>query len=403
LLGGALVLGYGFANLGVRTGGVPLPLTELVLLPLIALSLSDRHSHPGARVMIPLAVFVGVIALRLVVDYPVYGRDAIRDATTGIEAASLLVGYRAVVRDGVTRWIRRLAVVLLVVMAYGSLYPVRAQLSSISPTVGLQREVPLFGSMAGVAFAVVAAALFFATFTAGWRRVALIGWALGVSAIFQQRSLYLLIPAAVVLLGWATRRSARMLAAVGVALVIGVLAMSTLLPDRLEGRLGPTTPAFVLQHAKTLFGEGGPGKGSIDDRKRWADRTLKEVTRSPATLAFGLGLGPDLTFGFRRGGEVAVRKPHDDYLEILARTGLVGLVTFGWLLAMCVVPIVRRARAGSGDAERLCAWILAAAFVYLGVAAVQPLLSFSYGTVPLFVLLGMGLAAARLEPGGGAP
>ena len=34
-------------------------------------------------------------------------------------------------------------------------------------------------------------------------------------------------------------------------------------------------------------------------------------------------------------------------------------------------------------------------FVYLGIAATQPLLAFPYGTVPLFFIMGMGIAAAR--------
>jgi hypothetical protein len=92
-----------------------------------------------------------------------------------------------------------------------------------------------------------------------------------------------------------------------------------------------------------------------------------------------------------------VRKPHNDYLEVFARTGLIGFALFIWLLVTWIAPIVRKARSGSGEAEKFCAWVLAASAVYLGVAAVQPLLSWPYGTIPLFLLLGMGMGAAKAQ------
>jgi O-antigen ligase len=90
-----------------------------------------------------------------------------------------------------------------------------------------------------------------------------------------------------------------------------------------------------------------------------------------------------------------VRKPHDDYLEVFARTGIVGLALFLWILIAALTPVVRRVRRGDGAEARFCVWILAASCVYLLIAATQPLLAFPYGTVPLFTLLGMGIAAAE--------
>ena len=59
----------------------------------------------------------------------------------------------------------------------------------------------------------------------------------------------------------------------------------------------------------------------------------------------------------------------------------------------------RPLEARDGESERFCAWIVASVITYPRVAASQPLLSFPYGSVPLFFLLGMGLAAAnRLRP-----
>ncbi|MFN2489955.1 MAG: hypothetical protein ABR529_09505, partial [Actinomycetota bacterium] len=164
----------------------------------------------------------------------------------------------------------------------------------------------------------------------------------------------------------------------------------------IEGRRGEVSFSFIEAHARTLLGEEGPVSGTIRGRKEWFALTMDYVTSKPGYIVAGVGLGPDLTFGMLEGDEgQAVRKPHDDYLEVFARTGLIGFILFMWMLLACIIPIARKARSGSGNEERFCAWILAASFVYLGVAGAQPLLSFSYGSVPLFFILGMGVAIAR--------
>jgi hypothetical protein len=53
--------------------------------------------------------------------------------------------------------------------------------------------------------------------------------------------------------------------------------------------------------------------------------------------------------------------------------------------------------------SRLCAWVLAASVIYLGVAATQPYLAFPSGTVPLYFMLGMGLAARDASAFGESP
>jgi O-antigen ligase len=128
----------------------------------------------------------------------------------------------------------------------------------------------------------------------------------------------------------------------------------------------------------------------------------------PSAL-FGVGLGPDLASGFRLAGDVFVRKPHNDYLEILARTGIVGLGLFLWLVGVLVVPLGMAARRSSRLEGRFCAWVLATSVCYFGIANTQPLLAFPYGAVPLFFFLGAGLAvtepviAASARAHGGLP
>jgi hypothetical protein len=183
---------------------------------------------------------------------------------------------------------------------------------------------------------------------------------------------------------------------VSIALVGVVLSFLT--GAGVEGRHGPLTTDFYTEHIRTLFGQQGPSAGTVTAREEWISRTIDRVSESPVYVFFGVGLGPDLAFGFQEPtpeGRVLVRKPHDDFLEVFARTGLVGFVLFLWLLLTPLRAIVRGARGDQGPTGRFCAWILAALVIFLGIAATQPLLAFPHGAVPTFFLLGMGAAAAE--------
>jgi hypothetical protein len=394
LLGGAMTLGYGFANLGVRLGPVPLPITEILLVPLVLLALADARTRVPARTMLPLCLFGALVFIRLLFDYPEHGIFAVRDTTMAVEMFIVAIGYRAVARDGVDSWIGKLRLVLLLVLLVGLLHPWQAQLADIGPKVGLQRAVPLF-DIKGVKFSVVAAGLFFALFFSGWARPLLLGMVAGLVGVFQARTLYLMFPVTIFVLGWASRRLARIVTQYVPALIVGVLLLVWAAGAGIQGSEGEISAEFFSSHARTLIGQEGYKEATIEARGLFFSETLEFATNTPGTLAVGVGLGPDLTFGRWHGNEgQAVRNPHDAYLEVFARTGLVGLTLFLWFLGSMLVPIARRARRASGGNALFCAWSLAAAAVFLGVAAAQPILAFPYGTVPLFFILGMGLAAS---------
>jgi len=396
LLAGAIVLNYGFANIGVAEP-IPLPLTEILLIPLAIVALSDRRYRLSTKLLLPLTLFLGIVAARLIVDYPTYKSLALRDATIAIEAFALVIGYRSLEREGLSTWIIRLRILSLLTLAYASLYPWRDILRHWSPTVGLQRGVPLLGSFEGIQPAVLAATLFFATYSRGMRRVMFVTWGVALIGIYQARALYLVLPLAVAALGWGMRRPVKTILVWGLSLLTGAVILSSLAGVGIQGRVGPLTSNFYAAHFDTLLGGGGPEAGSLDARVNWTWETIAYVRSSPTYIAFGVGLGPDLAFGFLENGERLVRKPHDDYLEIFARTGVLGFSVFIWLLVSALRPIARAARAKRDEMGRLCTWILASSLVYLAVAATQPLLSFPYGTVPLFFLLGVGVAAARSQ------
>lgn len=393
LLCGAMMLGRGWANLGVP-GAVPIPATEIVFIPLAAIALLNPRTRADHKVLLPLCLWATLVGIRVLFDYPVWGTYAIRDTTFALEAFILVIGYGAIMRDGVEAWHHRMKYVAMAVLGYGAIYPFIPD-GITGPTVGLQRDAHLFDPT-GVKFSVIAMSMYFVIFGKTLTRVVSLGLVLGLLAQYQARTLYIMLPLALLVAGWATRRFRKVLVAVVPALLIGGAFLLWASSSGLEGTEGPINTSFLSSHLGTLTGAEGPNYKTIDARQHFFSESLEAVTQNPGTFLVGVGLGPDLTFGQWVGEEgQLVRTPHNSYLETFARTGLLGFFLWMWLLFACLVPIARRARSGDGLTERFCAWTLAASSVYLGVAAAQPIMIFPYGAVPLFFLLGLGVAAAR--------
>ena len=159
LVSGAMILGKGWANLGIP-GAVPIPATEILFIPMAAIGLMFPRTRLDRRTLLPLALFATLVFIRFLFDYPVWGVYAIRDTTSTIEAFILVVGYRAVLRDGVDYWLKKMRYIAAAVLLYGATYPFLPQLQQAGPAVGLQRSGSLFDST-GVKFSVIAMGLYF--------------------------------------------------------------------------------------------------------------------------------------------------------------------------------------------------------------------------------------------------
>ncbi len=398
VVAGAYVLDYGFANIGVP-GSIPVPLVDLIALALL-IRVGTRRGFrwPGTLPFVLAAAFMGLTAVRLSVDQPTFGILAIRDATLGLELSFIFIGYWAIKEFGLTRFVRMLSIVFVVALAYFALFPFREAIYDASPVVGLQKPVPLFGNFVGGA--VIPAAFFFFAIVRpfGARSYVLAAMALPLLALLQTRGLFLAVPAGIGLV-WVLGRAqtgARVRRGLAATLAVGALALIVffpLAPD--EGRLGEVSPGFIVAHLATLSGREGPSAGTVDVRKEWFAKVTEKVDETPGGWAFGVGLGPDLAFGFEDGGGAAVRKPHNDYLEIYARYGLLGFVLFVSMLGAGSLRIVQAARRLDGLAGRFLWFALAQIVALALLSATQPFLAFPYGTVPLFVVLGAGLAVAE--------
>jgi hypothetical protein len=396
LVGGAMAMGYGWANIGIP-GPIPIPLTEILLLPLVALALLNPDTRVERRILVPLSLFGLLVAVRLLFDFPVWHIYALRDTTEAVEAFVLVVGYRAVMRDGVSFWIKNMRYLAGLVLAWGTVYPLFPSLTtSAGPTVGLQRPTSILDPT-GVKFSVIAAALYFVVFSKGWvRQIAVLGLVTGLLGVYQARTLFILLPLSILVLGWAMHRLGRSFAFLMAGLLLGIGVILWAQTHAVQGgNHQQTSLQYTTDELGTLAGHQGPHSATIAARQGFLKEDLRFVFHSPFTAVVGVGLGPDLTFGQYIGNQgQLVRNPHDDYLEQLTRLGILGFSLWIAVLLNLLVPIARAARRGFGETEKFCAWILASGLVYLGVAGAQPLLSFPYGSIPLFFLLGMGAAAA---------
>jgi O-antigen ligase len=393
-LGGLSVLGYGFANVPALPS-LPLPLVDVLLAgAFVGLVLT------GARWPVPRAPFVlaallfAWASIRLLIDFPTWGSLAWRDYTTYVELSAVFVGYWLMERVGLHRWTRALSWIFAAVVAYGLVKFQGSIFSTFNITVGIQQPIALLGSMSGVASV---SAFFFFALVRPIGSFSLVLAALSIPPILvsQMRGLYVVLPLTimVLLLTGLVEGRAPLVRRLLVATIVTVVAASAVLAAQPNGRFGKTNPGLIRDQIMTLAGGSGVGSGSIDSRTQWFTETIGRLRVHPDAIAYGLGLGPDLTDGFTAGKSILVRKPHNDYLEVLARLGLTGLLLFLMLIVTALKPIVVWSRFSTPTGEKgFQMWVFANTIVYLFISATQPLLAFPYGTIPLFGALGAGLA-----------
>lgn len=396
LLAAALTLGYGFANVGIG-GNVPLPLADLVLLVLLVRMLGTVPLRGNLWPFAALAAaFFVVASARLYIDYPTYGADAARDYTIAPELGFLFVGYWAVRRYGLRRWLGALRWAFGAALLYFALYPLHTQLASAGPVVGLHRPVPLLGDYSGGQAAAVAGFFFFALLRPLGRASYLVAACfLPPLAFFQSRGGYVAFAVSflLVVVGTGGNRLLRARPRIVKAVAIGACLLTATFAVGFQGRLAPVTAGVVQSQLATLGGRAGVGQTNYQIRVHWFHLVLSEVRSHRLGWLVGVGLGPDLVNGFSSGDGVPVRKPHDDYLELYGRLGVLGLIPFVALLLGALVRIWRGAlRFGRGVEAQFLWWTAAAAAAYIVVAATQPLLAYPFGTIPLFATLGAGLA-----------
>jgi O-antigen ligase len=341
-----LLFNWGFMQLRIPpVAGSGLPVGEIVLLlSLMTINYTGVLGRMSLTVaMVPLGIWWTFGVGRALFDFGVHGTWALRDAAHVLESLFLLVGFVfASDRKSLDRLFAWMPKFLVICVLYGLLYPVRVEIWAVSPTItsGTGFNVPILGSMTNTPQIMVVAAFYLLLFhgnrlLANLVAVLIIGY---VIAMFQARTNYLVLIATFAFIAL-YRRSSIMNAAFVGYLSVTLLLVVGLVGLQFEGRLGASFNVdFLVAHFLAIFGicdASVPGVCSaaegVGQRLGWWTNIFQRMAQDPFSLLLGLGYGVVLTDFYGSGGAV-VREPHNSYVTVIARTGIVGAVC--WVLIM---------------------------------------------------------------------
>lgn len=395
VLAGLMILSYGFNNIPLPAGGASAPLVDAFIL--FGLFSSSpwwwrwvRDDTRTRRIFFLLVFLSAVGIMRLVFDLPRHGVTAARDALYILEAWGVMIGIAAggaLGRVETMRWLNR---VFVLALCWFMLYPFRSILVPLGPTVGIQRPTPLL-AFTTAGFIAVPALFWFLAKRSRWAPI-FATMALLTILMAQLRGAYLALILTPLLALLGQRRSdprvegdshgSAMAVRIG-AVAAAVLVVLSVLPP-LPGRLGERVSlSTVAAQFETLEGKKGPGSGSIDQRNEAWPKVVKTVRARPLGPIIGVGFGPDL-FNFINRQGVTVRKPHNDFLEVWARTGIIGLAPW-LLLILSLVHWSLRSWRSAG----LGIWLVAFQAMSIVAALTQPFFGFAYGGLVYFLICGL--------------
>ena len=356
---GQLVFNYGFSNIILFVGGIPLPLSECVLFfALCACAQRILQGKDGLVLPWQILLLVSWIAFNLIWHLPSGiisdGVSAARDAMPTVEMLFIIPGFVIAIiclQEGNRGkiWIQSVLSVLGCLLAiYGFLYPFSGIIQAISPRVAsLQQSVPVLGNF--TSFPAVSLIAMIGWTLWRWQSSkpmrfwgSMLGVAIYVSGLLvffltQARIAYLFVTLSLFiffLIGGQSKQGIRII----IGLMVGICILLTIEMSGLEmkGRVGQLSASGIFEHMMTLTGQSsdsnnefiGAGRG-VNQRKQWRDYSLKLWSHDISTKILGIGFGPvltDLTTAGSEGQKMIVREPHNSFVTTLSRSGIVGLM-----------------------------------------------------------------------------
>jgi hypothetical protein len=338
-----LLLDYGFMQVRIppsTSSGIPIG--ELVLLFSI-LTINYSRLLPKLSQTIFLVPFVLWWAFgisRAILATSSFGFWALRDANHVIESLFLVAGFAfAALPEQLDRFFRWLRTTLVFISIYAIGYPLRETLQSFSPKLmsGAGVEVPLFFNYINTSAMMIltAANCLLNSSSKKTYNIVIAIFLLGFSMIvFQSRTVYLQI-IAVFLAATLYRKEIFIKGVISIIILLSFLAIMPAIGVNFRGRLGQEVSLdFMMNHFLAIAGvesEGLEGAaGGVPQRLEWWRDLYKRWTSDVITFLFGLGYGfPLVDFEDHQG--ITVREPHNSYISIMSRLGLLGIVTFLWM------------------------------------------------------------------------
>ncbi|MFB3917497.1 MAG: O-antigen ligase family protein [Terriglobales bacterium] len=319
--------------------GPGVPIAEALLIAALAFSFMAPSFAVRAGISIlPFALWWLYGICRILADVPAGGAWAFRDGSQVIDSLFLIVGtcwLTAKNWSALQRW-----VVPFVVVAtfYGLSYVARASIQAWSPKIAAPAgyDAALFSyTNTSALLLLVAAYLITSKAAFSGTRIALACLLVAFTvAMFQARTVYLQVFATTCWFVVLRRRETGkwMMALV---LIFFTLAAIPVFDLHIQGRLGQQPSLeFLSKHVGSIVGieaEGVEGAaGGVDLRSAWWEHIWGKALSRPEYLLFGRGFGQPLT-DFTVSGGVPVREPHNSFISVFARLGLLGIALWIWM------------------------------------------------------------------------
>ncbi|MET4290131.1 O-antigen ligase [Bradyrhizobium sp. LB8.2] len=404
LVGAYIVFNIGFSLLRIPPIGPGLPIAELVIAVYAVSFVRDSHLFNAFARSTPLVLLsaLWVLALaHLTLEVPQYGFWAVRDAGHHIETSYIWIGFCAASTPKfATIFERFFSRALSAATCMSLAYPFRNQLADITPQISSVSgyTVSLFFSYLNASSAAMTGVFRIlisersrplSTLVAGAVLFVLI-------ALVQARVVYIQIAIVVLLLSlFKPQRLSKLavMALFGVASAAAVLTLGIDVP----GRLGQSFSwDFLINHVAAIWGGGDDSvkaaADGVDLRLYWFERVLEMVNRDPITSLFGLGYGEALTPFEGPDGDI-VREPHNSFLSVYGRLGLVGFVLFLSIQIRiywtCAALVLRATRANNARYRILGQTILCFLLMNLVFSLVEGGFEVSYVAVPYYFMAGV--------------
>lgn len=419
VLAGYIMFNYGFMQL---RAGIPLGDMALILclatinIPVVLTRMT------GVVNLTPFLIWWCFGLGRAIVDGFEYGIWALRDAAQVIESLWLIVAF-AVARkaenvETLFQWLKWLCVAY-VVYAIGS--PFQDSIASISPSIpqaATGEPAPIVGTYAnlGLMLLWIAFYLGITEYRNQLGRISAIAGAClmicAVVIIGQGRTVYLQLVALMCIVGFFRRKSVGRFGVV-VAIMFIVVGTITAFNIKIPGRLTDQFSfSFVIKHVEAIGGiaegndEGLAGAASgVPQRLDWWTDILEQEAADAVAFITGLGYGKSLTKNFHMTGGATVREPHNSFMSVFGRLGIIGAISWIWLHAELFklwrnVFVHYRRVPGQVSMGRLLL-MLAFVVLVLGEAVGEDALEKPFNIVPYYCFwgvilrLGVNTAAAR--------
>lgn len=366
-----LLFNYGFVM--VRPVGIPIGEVLLIVCLLMVNHKTVLPRFLNHWIIIPFSIWLFLGLTQAFIGFFQHGIWALRDATPVIESLYLYLGFAyAGNKNSIQRLKRWLPWVLGLCSIYGLTFLARDQVIAMSPKLagGYGQPVPLFGSYITTGLAMV-------MFSAWQLKKYLFNYKLVhlLLCVFAITTALLIMPSRtlfvqtllLVALFFSLKQRKKLLGILTVLFFTLALLQVLLASDVVSGT---RYNADSLGDYVSAFMEIIPGytpeevrTSGIEQRLGWWQIVLEKWRSSWITTLFGLGYGFPLIEYYGLDGGV-VREPHNDFVSILGRLGLIGLGSFLWLQSIIVSRGIQSYRYYENN--KTYAPIIVALFLFIG-------------------------------------